>query len=122
MAVVTIATLEGLKVKPVSGSDDALVQAGFQRFTTVHGPLRVEYNWFQQATVDSFSASDTFKSGLNRPRYADVKAVRRNTSASVGTSSATVESIESNVNYKTVTVKDVDTQSALGILVTVYGV
>ena len=104
MAEVTFAELEALKVKPVVASDNGSVQAGFQRFTTVHGPLRIEYNWYQQAQGDDFPDTDTFKSGLNNPRFGEVKTTRRAALKSGDLDQVQVEGLESSANYKTVTV------------------
>jgi hypothetical protein len=122
MGEVLISAIQDLKATPVLSASNTLVQAGHQRFTSVHGPIRIEYNYFQQANGDDFASSDTFKTGLNRPRYAEVSVTRRATSINSATSGATVYSAESSATYKTVTIDSVDTQNHLGILVTVYGV
>jgi len=122
MAEVTLAALEALKVKPVIASDNLAVQAGFQRFTTAHGPLRIEYNWYQQAQGDDFPDTATFKSGLNSPRFAEVKVTRRAANITTSVDQVQVEGLESSANYKTVTVSNVGGQNHLGILITVYGV
>tara|TARA_R110000751_G_scaffold5489_3_gene24994 strand:+ start:965 stop:1324 length:360 start_codon:yes stop_codon:yes gene_type:complete len=116
----TLATLEGLNIKPVVSPTPANLVAGHLRVTTAQGPLKVEYNQFQQATADSFSATDTFVTGLQSPLFAEVQVLTRANGLD-NNISAEVETLDTVATYRTVSVRDTDAQNGLGILVTVYG-
>jgi hypothetical protein len=120
MPAVTLATLTATNVKPVGSPTAASCVAGSQRISTVQGPLRVEYNWYQQGSGDDFAATDTFVTGVQSPLFATVHATGRADNLGVD-SSAEIEAKSSESTYQTVTIRAVDGQNNLGILVTVYG-
>lgn len=116
----SLATLEGLNVKPVISNTAASIVAGFLRVRTTQGPLKVEYNWFQQEDGEFFASSDTFTTEIQSPLYATAQGVGRVNSTGLVTS-AEVETRSSDADYRTVTIREFDGQSGLGVLVTVYG-
>jgi len=120
MAEVTLAALEALNVKPVMSPTAASRVAGFLRISTVEGPLRVEYNWYQQGSGDTFASSDTFTTQIQSPLFATAQGVSLVDSVGLPTS-AEVETRSSSSDYGTVTIRGWDSQTSLGVLVTVYG-
>ena len=122
MAEVSFDTLEAVGFRGVPSETDASIVAGFKRFKVSQGPILVEYNLYQQADGDTFAASDTFVTGLVNP-FA-VVAAWSNVDAGGQTGarpSAELEGVESDANFKRVTVHDADGLNDAGIIVTVYG-
>jgi hypothetical protein len=120
MAAVTFATLIALNRMPVGSETAASCVRGFKRWTTVNDPMKTEYNWFQVTNGDDFTDDDTFQSGLAHPHAATV--VWCNVDAvAVGEPSALLEGVESDADFRRVTVQDADGVNAAGIMVIVYG-
>ncbi len=114
-------TLEALARVPVPSETDANIVAGYKRWVTVDGPMKTEYNFYQNEDGESFAASDTFKSGLARPIAVEVNIVNCDMANSHTPLSAELEGDESNSNFRRVTVHDADAVADAGILVKVYG-
>lgn len=122
MAEVSFDTLEALARKPVPSETDASIVSGYTRWTVVQGPIKTEFSFYQQADGDNFAASDTFVSGLAHPIAASVELVNVDSAnTDTGHPSAELEGVESDSNFKRVTVHDADTTSDAGIIVKVYG-
>jgi hypothetical protein len=119
MPEVSFDTLEALDRLPVPSVAGTQVR-GYRRFTVAKGPFKTEYNIYQQLAADDFAASDTFVSGLAHPFAVEV--AWSNTDATEGgPPSATLEGIESESTFKTVTVHDADGVNGAGIVVKVHG-
>lgn len=123
MAEVSFDTLEALNRVPVPSLTDASIVSGYKRWTVVEGPIKVEYNFYQQGDGDDFAASDTFVSGLARPICAEVSWVNIDAAATALDNGPTceLEGVESVSTFKTVTVHDADALVDAGILVKVWG-
>jgi hypothetical protein len=122
MAEVSFDTLEALARNPVPSETDASIVSGYRRWVSAATPIKIEYNFYQQGDGDNFAALDTFVSGLARPFAASVELVNvdsANTDA--GHPSAELEGVESDANFRRVTVHDADTTADAGIIVKVYG-
>jgi hypothetical protein len=120
MAEVSFDTLEALARNPVPSETDASIVSGYRRWVSAATPIKIEYNFYQQGDGDNFAALDTFVSGLARPFAASVELVNvdsANTDA--GHPSAELEGVESDANFRRVTVPD--TTADAGIIVKVYG-
>lgn len=122
MAEVSLDTLEGLGTKPVPSLTDASIVGGYQRVTTVEGPIKIERNFYQQANGNDFADDDTFVTGLVRPFAVEVAPINGDTAnATAFVGSAEVEGVETAATFRTVTLRDCDGYDDLGVLVTVYG-
>ncbi len=92
----------------------------FVRFISTHGPYKTETLAFQLANGDDFKADDTIKSILAHPLFATiVPAADLSNTAFIG--SVEVNSLESNSNFKTITLRDAEDINSIGIVITVYG-
>ena len=96
------------------------VAEGFVRFVSTHGPYKTEVLAFQLANGDDFKADDTFKSRLAHPLFATVVPAA-DASATAAIYSVEVNSLESNANFKTITLRDAQDINSIGIVITVYG-
>ena len=123
MATPSFDTLEALNRIPVPSLTDASIVSGFKRWTVVQGPIKVEYNYYQQGNGDTFVDSDTFVTGLAHPIFAEVNFVNVDlaTTALDNGPSCELEGVESASTFRTVTVHDADAMDDAGILVKVYG-
>lgn len=113
MAEVNISDL----TEGVAGSGSA----GSRRFITALGPMKVEWNYFQQASGDDFAASDTFTSRLARPLFASVLPGNADLSDTAFPGSADLDVDETSSTHGQVTVHDADGTNGLAILVLVVG-
>jgi len=120
MAEVTFDTLEALDRTPVPSVAGTTV-AGYKRWVTVHGPVKIEWNYYQQAASNNFAAEDSFVSGLARPILVTVENANVDHTDTDPQGSATLEGVESESTFRTVTVHDCNTTSEMGILVKVIG-
>ncbi len=121
MAEVSFDTLEALARLGVPSETDASIVSGFKRITVVQGPVKVERNFYQQGDGDDFAASDTFVSGLVRPFAVSAQFTNIDAGGATAHPTAELEGVESDTNFKRVTVHDADGINDAGILVTVYG-
>ena len=99
----------------------AAVAEGFTRFISVHGPYKTEVLAFQLANGDDFKANDTFKSTLAHPLFATVSIAADRDAATAPVFSVEVNSLESNANFKTITLRDAQGINSIGLVITVYG-
>ena len=122
MSQVSFDALEALARLPVPSITDANIVSGYKRWVTVNGPIKIEYNYYQQGDGDNFAASDSFKSGLARPIIAEASLVNVDPAdTDTGVVGTELEGDESVSTFGTVTVHDADTHADAGILVKVYG-
>lgn len=119
MSEVSFDTLEALDRIPVSSVAGTQV-SGYHRWVTVHGPIKIEWNLYQQGASDAFAASDTFLSGLARPICAEAQFVNVDNQEGA-TVSVTLEGVESESTFRTLTVLDADGVNGSGLLVKVIG-
>jgi hypothetical protein len=92
----------------------------FVRFVSTHGPYKTETLLFQLAAGDDFKADDTFKSQLAHPLFAIVTPAS-DANATAAIYSVEVNSLESNANFKTITLRDAHGITGIGVVITVYG-
>jgi len=121
MAEVSFDTLEALDRMPVPATEEDDVTSGFKSWTTVHGPIKIEWNYYQQAAQDAFADPDTFVSRLVKPILAWASVVNVDPSGREPNVGATLESVESEALYRTVTVHNAATPDGAGLLVAVIG-
>tara|TARA_R110000751_G_scaffold5489_3_gene24995 strand:+ start:1343 stop:1711 length:369 start_codon:yes stop_codon:yes gene_type:complete len=119
----TLAALEALTTKPESSATPSLVVAGHSRHTIISGTFKVEVNHFQQAEGGAFDDEDTFKTGLAAPLFATIQNSR---DATLGgdiqdPKSATLDGVTTSATYKTITIRDVQTNTTAGVVIKVYG-
>lgn len=126
MAEVTIANLvvggvtggEGLP----DGPGQTTSSAAKRSFITSLGPIKIEWNFFQQDSDDDFANDDTFTTKLARPFAVGVIPVNVDTGAATAfNGSATGEFREANSSYRTITLRDCDAVNGLGLVVIVIG-
>jgi len=120
MAEVSFDTLEALDRVPVSSVDGTTV-SGYHRWVTVHGPIKIEWNFYQQGADDDFAAEDSFMSGLAKPIVAMANVVNGDPGAIEDNVGATLEGVESSATYRTVTVHDAAQLNGAGCLIMVIG-
>jgi hypothetical protein len=123
MTEILFDALEGFARVPVPSLTDASIVSGFKRWTVVEGPIKVEYNFYQQGDGDTFASSDTFVTGLARPICAEVSWVNIDAADTALDNGPTceLEGVESAATFKTVTVHDADALDDAGLLVKVWG-
>ena len=92
----------------------------FVRFISTHGPYKTETLLFQQAAANDFKADDTIKSTLAHPLFAIVTPAS-DAAATAAIYTVEVNSLESNANFKTITLRDAHGINGIGIVITVYG-
>ena len=121
MAEISFDTLEALNRLGVPSETDASIVSGFRKFITVLGPFKTEYVLYQQADGDTFAASDTFVSGLAHPFVVEVAWSNVDAGGAIAHPTAELEGVESDANFKRVTVHDADGLNDAGIIVKVHG-
>lgn len=121
MAEVSFNTLEALGRRPQPSETGASIVSGYARYVTVNGPLKTEWNYYQQAAGDTFAAVDTFVTGLVHPIMVEVNPVNMDQNGGDNIPSASLEGVESSATFRTVTVRDADAMTNAGILVKVHG-
>ena len=114
-----------VELRDEAGGPSMLGTAGtnteaFVRFVSTHGPYKTETLLFQQAAANDFKADDTIKSQLAHPLFATVKAAS-DANATAQVYSVEVNSLESNANFKTITLRDAHGINGIGLVITVYG-
>jgi hypothetical protein len=120
MAERTLVELRDEAGGPSHTGEIASVAESFVRFVATQGPYKTETLLFQQANGNDFKINDTIKSQLAHPLFATVKAA----SDAAGTAqiySVEVNSLESNTNFKTVTLRDAEDIDSLGLVITIFG-
>lgn len=120
MAEVSLDTLEASNALPVPTVAGTQV-AGYRRFTVVEGPMKIEYNIYQQAAGNDFAASDTFVTGLVTPVAVEVQVFGVDLSGTTLSESVTLEADPSQSTYRTVTIHDCDGSNGNGVIVKVIG-
>ena len=103
-----------------SATGTAAATEAFVRFISTHGPFKTETLLFQQALANDFKADDTFKSQLAHPLWATVVCAS-DTATTVADFSVELNTLESNANFKTLTLRDAHGIDSLGICITIYG-
>jgi hypothetical protein len=99
-----------------------VVAEAFVRFVSTHGPYKTETLLFQQAAANDFAADDTIKSQLAHPLFATVVVASDHPSGATALIAAVeVNSLESDSNFKTITLRDALDLNGLGLVITVYG-
>lgn len=107
--------------KPSDTGTAAAAAESFARFISTHGPYKTETLLFRQANGNDFKANDTFKSQLAHPLWATVVIVGDRTAATAPVFSVSLNTLESNANFKTITLHDAESINSIGVLITVYG-
>ena len=121
MAAQTFAVLQALDRTPTPSATAASVVSGFKRWTTVNGPMKTEYNYFQCDDADAFTEDDTFLSGLAHPITAVAMWASGIDEAENGPPTCLLEGVESAATFKTITVYDASGSNGAGLMVIVYG-
>jgi hypothetical protein len=95
----------------------------YAKFVDVRGPYKVEVSYFQQAAANDFSADDTFTTTLAHPMFVTAVLASDGNNDGGGELSltASLDSVESNATFRTVTLHDAEDVNGLGVLITVYG-
>ena len=93
----------------------------FVRFIATEGPYKTETLLFQVAAGDVLTADDTFKSRLAHPLWVTVQSTTNVNNNTDGKLSAEVNSLESDSNFKTITLRNAEGTNGFGIMITVYG-
>lgn len=121
MAAVTFDTLEAFGRTGVTSEAVANAVSGYKRWTTVNGPFKTEYNYYQCGETDTFTDGDTFQTSLAHPITVSVQSVGVNLGDTAFPGSANLEGVESDSDFRRVTVNDANDTAAAGIMVIVYG-
>ena len=116
-----VASGETQSGKPSDLGTVAAVTESFVRFIAVNGPYKTESLLFRQANGNDFKANDTFKSQLAHPLFASVVIVGDRDAATAPVFSVEVNTLESDTNFKTITLRDAEDINSIGLLITVYG-
>ncbi len=120
MAERTLVELRDEAGKPSqTGAAGANAEA-FVRFVSTHGPYKTETLHFQQAAANDFKADDTIKSQLAHPLFVTC-VPSSDAAATAQVYTAEVNSLESNANFKTITLRDAHGINGIGLTITVYG-
>ena len=120
MSEVTFDTLEALDRMPIASVAGTVV-SGYHRWVTVHGPLKIEWNLYQVGASDAFADPDTFVSGLAKPMAVVARVVNVDPAGVEDNVGATLEAVESEATYRTVTVHEANEPDVAGLLVMVIG-
>ena len=126
MAERTLAELEAgadTAVGPLRPSmDGALANntEAYVKFLDVRGPYKVETRFYQQDAANDFAADDTFRTTIAHPLFVTV-VKSGDMEDSVFNISASLNSLESDTNFRTVTLHDAEDDDGVAVVVTVYG-
>ncbi len=120
MAERTLVELRDEAGKPSATGAIGAVSEAFVRFVATHGPFKTETLLFQQANGNDFKADDTIKSQLAHPLFATVVPASDG-AATAQIYTVEVNTLESNANFKTITLRDAHGINSLGLVITVFG-
>jgi hypothetical protein len=121
MAEVTLAALRDADLGRPSFVPGTEV-ASFVRFIDVRGPYKVETLYFQQGVDDDFQAADdTVSSILAHPMFAVVSGAGIDEQEATGDFSVTLNSLESDADFKQLVLHGAEDVNGQGVVITVYG-
>ena len=121
MAERTLVEIRDAASSPSNLGTTAAILESFVRFVATQGPYKTETLLFHQLNGNTFKANDTIKSQLAHPLFATVAIAADRAAATAPVFSVSVNTLESDSNFKTITLHDAESINSIGIVITVYG-